>query len=229
MSAILFRPLCAEQELSFEEPFRDHSGYGLSQWEEALLSNAFSHWPSTYPEWSLPSPDLTKSRLILNNFLWSVKSQSKENWQNSHLNFKKLRLILCLLMACTDMTSGTTLTHSGLVTYMHQWTGSSKVQLMACHPFGTFTCTNNGGGGGGVGVGWVGVVVVVVGGLVVVVGGGGVWGGGGVGVGGTDGVVVVVVVVVVGVKIWIPWALLRPLGDTRGKWLSPCRSRAKVI
>ena len=24
-----------------------------SQWEEALLCNAFSHWPSTYPEWSL--------------------------------------------------------------------------------------------------------------------------------------------------------------------------------
>ena len=30
----------------------DHSGYGLSQWEKALLCNAFSHWLSTYPEWS---------------------------------------------------------------------------------------------------------------------------------------------------------------------------------
>ena len=32
---------------------RDHSGYGLGQWEEALHSNAFSHWLSPYPEWSL--------------------------------------------------------------------------------------------------------------------------------------------------------------------------------
>ena len=32
---------------------RDHSGYGFSQWEEALLCNACSHWPSPYPEWSL--------------------------------------------------------------------------------------------------------------------------------------------------------------------------------
>ena len=33
--------------------FLDHSAYGLSQWEEALLCNASSHWPSPYPEWSL--------------------------------------------------------------------------------------------------------------------------------------------------------------------------------
>ena len=31
---------------------RDHSGYGFSQWEEALQCNASSHWPSPYPEWS---------------------------------------------------------------------------------------------------------------------------------------------------------------------------------
>ena len=31
---------------------RDHSGYGLSQWEAALLCNASSHWPSPYSEWS---------------------------------------------------------------------------------------------------------------------------------------------------------------------------------
>ena len=31
----------------------DHSGYGLSQWEKALLCNAFSHWPSPYSDWSL--------------------------------------------------------------------------------------------------------------------------------------------------------------------------------
>ena len=32
---------------------RDHSGHGLSQWEETLLCSAFSDWPSSYPEWSL--------------------------------------------------------------------------------------------------------------------------------------------------------------------------------
>ena len=31
----------------------DHSELGLSQWEEALLCNAFSHWWSLYTEWSL--------------------------------------------------------------------------------------------------------------------------------------------------------------------------------
>ena len=33
--------------------FRDHSGYELSQWEKALLSNAFSHWLNPNPERSL--------------------------------------------------------------------------------------------------------------------------------------------------------------------------------
>ena len=30
----------------------DHIRYVIGQWEEALHSNASSHWPSTYPEWS---------------------------------------------------------------------------------------------------------------------------------------------------------------------------------
>ena len=34
---------------------RDHSRYGLSRWEKALLGNAFSHWLSPYLEWSLGS------------------------------------------------------------------------------------------------------------------------------------------------------------------------------
>ena len=38
---------------------RDHYGYGFSQWEEALLCNAFPHWPSPCPEWFL---------------MWNVKS-----------------------------------------------------------------------------------------------------------------------------------------------------------
>ena len=32
---------------------RDHSGYGLSQWETMLQCNIVSHWLSPYPEWSL--------------------------------------------------------------------------------------------------------------------------------------------------------------------------------
>ena len=32
---------------------RDHSGYGLGQWEKVLLCNTFSYWLSPCPEWSL--------------------------------------------------------------------------------------------------------------------------------------------------------------------------------
>ena len=32
---------------------RDHSGYGLSQWETTLQCNDVSHWLSPYPEWSV--------------------------------------------------------------------------------------------------------------------------------------------------------------------------------
>ena len=32
---------------------RDHSGYGLNQWEMTLHDNILSHWLSLYPEWSL--------------------------------------------------------------------------------------------------------------------------------------------------------------------------------
>ena len=36
------------------KPFsRVHSGYGLGQWENALHSNASSHWLIPYPEWLL--------------------------------------------------------------------------------------------------------------------------------------------------------------------------------
>ena len=32
---------------------RDHSGYGVSQWEQVLQCNVWSHWPSPCPEWSM--------------------------------------------------------------------------------------------------------------------------------------------------------------------------------
>ena len=37
----------------FKNKHRDHTGYGLSQWEGALHNNASSHWPSPYRERSL--------------------------------------------------------------------------------------------------------------------------------------------------------------------------------
>ena len=33
--------------------YQESPEYGLSQWEKALHSNAFSHWPSPYQVWSL--------------------------------------------------------------------------------------------------------------------------------------------------------------------------------
>ena len=57
------RPVCIHSLIVGDSPpsligdrvaeLRDHSRYGLSQWEKALLCNAFSHWSSPYPEWSL--------------------------------------------------------------------------------------------------------------------------------------------------------------------------------
>ena len=45
---------CGERPIVRESiMIRDHSGHGLGQWEEALHSNASSHWLSTCPEWSL--------------------------------------------------------------------------------------------------------------------------------------------------------------------------------
>ena len=41
--------LCSCSKVSI----RDHSGYGLGQWEKALHSNASPLWLSPYPEWFL--------------------------------------------------------------------------------------------------------------------------------------------------------------------------------
>ena len=43
--------------------------YELSQWEEALHSNASSHWPSPYPEWSLIMQLKTKGCPTISNFV----------------------------------------------------------------------------------------------------------------------------------------------------------------
>ena len=41
---------------------RNHSWYGLSQWEMTLRSNIVSHWLSPYPEWSLVKNDKKKKK-----------------------------------------------------------------------------------------------------------------------------------------------------------------------
>ena len=54
MEAILFRLQCILIYLIYHKTniqLRDQSGYGLGQWEEALQSNASSHWLSPYLEW----------------------------------------------------------------------------------------------------------------------------------------------------------------------------------
>ena len=37
--------------VTVKQPRKTWVGYGLSQWGEALLCNAFSHWLSPYPKW----------------------------------------------------------------------------------------------------------------------------------------------------------------------------------
>ena len=40
---------------------RDHSGYGIDQWETLLQCNGICHWLSAYPEWSLLQEQLLLS------------------------------------------------------------------------------------------------------------------------------------------------------------------------
>ena len=49
-------PECCKHWLSdkfIKSVYRNHSGYGLSQWEKMLLYNVVSHWLRLYPEWSM--------------------------------------------------------------------------------------------------------------------------------------------------------------------------------
>ena len=40
-------------EVLWQDHYRDHCEYGLSQWNMTLQCNAFSHWLSAYQEWPL--------------------------------------------------------------------------------------------------------------------------------------------------------------------------------
>ena len=48
---------------------RVHPGYGLSQWEEALICNALSYWSSPYSEWSLITLP-SQHRQIIKRQIW---------------------------------------------------------------------------------------------------------------------------------------------------------------
>ena len=50
---------------------RNHSGYGLVQWEKAFHSNAFSHWSWPHREWS---PGMTVP------VPWSNLERQRRNW-----------------------------------------------------------------------------------------------------------------------------------------------------
>ena len=77
---------CPPQETSQPPPppkcytSRDHSWYGLSQWEEALLCNASlllcnasTHWPSPYPKWAPRKLWLTWINFYLRVQSWAVQ------------------------------------------------------------------------------------------------------------------------------------------------------------
>ena len=44
---------------------RDHSGYGLSQWETLLQCNIISHWLSPYPKWCHGQANKLKEQFIV--------------------------------------------------------------------------------------------------------------------------------------------------------------------
>ena len=61
----------------------DHSGYGLSQWEEALLCSALSHWPIPYPERSIVSHGVELARVALRvffGFCTSMECEIRNDW-----------------------------------------------------------------------------------------------------------------------------------------------------
>ena len=92
----------------------DHSGYGLGQWEEALLCNAFSHWPSPYPEWSLYWPATVFA--LAEIFLAATKQLYE--WY-----FLSVRLSVCLSVCHTFLTMFPSSYHHKISRSYHQGPG----------------------------------------------------------------------------------------------------------
>ena len=71
--------------------FRDHSGYGLCQWEEALLCDAFSHWLNQYPECSV----VHKQRRLVISLITAM-------WPTGYFpnNCQKLHIIILDVVDC---------------------------------------------------------------------------------------------------------------------------------
>ena len=58
---------------------RDYYGYGLNQWKMMLQCNAYSHWLSIYPEWSMELCHLTmNSKSSLHCTHYKVNTGSSE-------------------------------------------------------------------------------------------------------------------------------------------------------
>ena len=98
---------------------RDHSGYGLSQWEEALLCNASSHWPSPYSEWPLiqyTTVIINREMLVHcwiwiyiggNMWYWGIVLKIGNLWPVL-LKFMKIDNLWPVLLKCRILANGCT-------------------------------------------------------------------------------------------------------------------------
>ena len=73
---------------------KDHSGYGLSQWEMTLHCNVVSHWRSPYPDWSLHH----QSWLVPKQPQTQQYSVCKREWV-SQVGYTDTRPCFCLSFA----------------------------------------------------------------------------------------------------------------------------------
>ena len=82
-------------------PYRDNSGYELSQWEMMLQCNVAPHWLSPYPEWSapLPGPYEQARELLIENTDQHSAALTHISTLIQLFNGRQLSLCLLLLMA----------------------------------------------------------------------------------------------------------------------------------
>ena len=81
---------------------RDHSCYGLSQWEMVLHCNVISHWLSPYLEWSLKHCGLLRFTLKENKHIHDINSLVTGGCNNDfklaipkHMTWFKFTSTLC--------------------------------------------------------------------------------------------------------------------------------------
>ena len=99
---------------------RNHSGYGLSQWERTLQCNVVSHWMSPYTEWHLSIRPCYYE--IIMRWHWNAlpvnvhcfRRNTGQRWILSTKCQQSEALMFCLLLAW--------LNHWGPVTHIRQLT-----------------------------------------------------------------------------------------------------------